>query len=200
MNRDFSFIQNYPIKINIYGCRGNIYTLRQSGWDIAIKCNYDYSEGVYILGLCGQHKYNHQKIISKYVQIPLESMRYENIDVLESVEIPCESIAQNINITGEIKYNEYKPFTASVPEFITISQDSFDPYKIPFFSEIGTSKELIVPADTIDDLIKRIHDIQEPKQAELRKKRVEAKIKAEKGEVLQLSRVTNKIEIISMEG
>lgn len=200
----FRLIQNYPIKINLYGCRGDIYTLRASGWDIAIQCEYDmqYCDG-YVIRICGQHRETKAKLLSSIVRFTLDDLDSYGLSKLDFIEIPLATISNSITIQGEINYSSFKPFTATKPEYVEIQREDFNLTKIPFFSERIAEDEIILPERNIYDLLQEIIAKQEPEMAELRAKRLDLKRKAQRGErisdnLLQLPPATRKVELITI--
>lgn len=199
-NNTFDFIQNYPIKVNMYGCRGDIYTLRAAGWDISIQCEHSIREVGYIFRICGKHRETKALLISEQRVFDLD---FENYNMLAHVELAVVAVAGQITINGEFDYSRFRAFTGTHPEFVQIKREDFNPHKIPFFSDALANTELIIPDKSIDELLQELLDKQEPKQAELRAKRLELKRKAAKGEhiednLLYLPNATRKIELITV--
>lgn len=200
MSSDFSLIQNYPIKVNMYGCRGDIYTLRAAGWDIAIQCERSMREMGYIIRICGKHRETKALLISENRTFDLD---FDNYNMLEHVELAVATIGGQITINGEFDYSRFRAFTGTHPEFVQIKREDFNPNKIPFFSDALVDTELIIPEKSVYELLEEIVRIQEPEQAELRAKRLELKRKAARGEhiednLLYLPSATRKIELITV--
>lgn len=124
MNNDFRFIQDYPLKVSMYGCRGDIYTLRAAGWDIAIQCEYDMrSCHSYVIKICGQHRETKAKLLSQSVYFSLDSFQALDgfgLNKLDFIEIPLATVAGDITIMGEVNYGSFKPFIATKPEYVEI--------------------------------------------------------------------------------
>lgn len=205
MNREvFGYIQDYPIKVNMYGCRGNIYTLRSAGWNIAIQCEYSYQNIGYELRICGEHRTSQAKLLSEICHINPSEIEYGNgFEMFNTIEIGIGLVAGQIHIQGEFDYSRFRAFTGTHPIYQEIKQQDFDPRKIPFFSDAIAENEIILPEKSIYESLQEILKKQEPHMAELRAKRLELKRKAAKGEkieenLLYLPNATKKIEIITV--
>ena len=197
MHSDYTFIKNYPLKVRMYGCEGNIYSLRQSGWDIAIECFYNRYLDSEQIRICGQHRRNGQKLLSQTLSVKIEDLMQHNHFSLEHVVIDIEIIAENIRIMGEVPLNNFHPFTANSPSFGHVSEHEFNPYNIPFFSEPNPENEIILPSDdkSIDELLKELLSKQSVKQKEIREKRIKAKKSVTKDNIVPIK---SKIEIIKI--
>lgn len=155
------------MKVHMVGFESDTYRLQRNGWQIsAEESYYDYTlriaikhPGLRLYGLSNKvdHRMTERNLLShdSGLEVMIERISAGDLQVIT-------------HIGASPVMSEFNPVDAE-PHLSMTEPRSIDDFKI--FRPLAKEKEIIVPRETVGELLQRIHLLQDPKQEELREKR-----------------------------
>ncbi len=165
---NFPRLMNQPIRILWAGFETDTLKLQRSGWQLAAEeCHERYSIRIAMkhpeLKLYGiTQEFERDRIGSdRYMQDQsmLLHMQYIGHDIKE------------MSMTNRFGFDNFQPINAEpiYGMYDAPTSRSIDDFKL--FKPLGKEKEIIVPSESVSELLDRIHKLQKPKQDEIKKRR-----------------------------
>ena len=171
-----SRLTNPILRLNWAGWQSDTLTLQRCGWEISVEQDVQYQT----IRIALQHREAQVQGISNvidkinYMSIA-DSSYYGNSDFKSFPTINVH-LAHRININLMEANFAFEPIDAE-PRLITGEMQNIDDFKI--FQPVQ-SKEIITDPEEVDQLMKRILELQSPKQRELREKQRRESVRMQK--------------------
>lgn len=179
---NFPRLINQPVKVHMAGWTSDTYTLQRNGWQISVEETRDDVRFATVLRMALKHpEFNLYGLTNSHM---IDEMAiHDNLDILSKIELHVACMATEIRVKTinsiDADFSMFRPIDAK-PHYDTAMVDgrSLDDFKI--FRPLPTEKEIIIPQESVSELLGRIHAMQDPKQLEIRKKKQKAMRKFER--------------------
>lgn len=196
-HKHIAFIQNAPIPVELAGLRGTTYSMGSAGWDLSIQQGLSDEECSILIRIAGQHKQLNARCLSYPLYLhPRDLEDYRWYDKIRPVQLMGISQTINLHIMERDIYAipfrpiDYRPMMTDLEACIK----SFDDLCI--FKPLNEDVEIVVPEYTIPELQKKILELQEPKQREIREKQRLEQSK-QPGQIIPITRQNIKIQVVT---
>lgn len=170
-------IQGYPIKVNFVGFSSDTYTLQRNGWQIAAEQRHSMSYAGLEIRLILKHEGAKQYAITDMLRVDHYSMLSNIKNYTQILTSSCFNIiglSNSVNIRYETRGNNnnwFSNFEAvdCTPQLIKTTDYNLQDFKL-FRPIPETAKEIIIDPNSVNELMNRVLELQNPKQKELRDK------------------------------
>lgn len=155
------------MKVHMVGFESDTFRLQRSGWQISAEENFE----TYTFRIAIKHP--GLKLYGISNKIDHRMMERDLSHHHSGLEVVIEHISagdlQIVTMNSAMPVMaEFNPVDAE-PRLILTEARSIDDFKI--FRPLAKEKEIIIPKESVSELLERIHQLQDPKQAEIREKR-----------------------------
>lgn len=171
------------MKVHMVGFESDTFRLQRCGWQISAE--EDYASYTFRIAI----KHPGLKLYGISNKVDHRMMERDLLHRDSGLEVAIERIStgdlQIITHVGAMPVmSEFNPVDAE-PRLMFTEPRSISDFKI--FRPLAKEKEIIVPRESVGELLERINSLQDPKQAEIRQKRQK--------EVRKFNREVNEYEL-----
>jgi hypothetical protein len=161
-------IQNRLVNLNFAGWRSNTLELQQNGWEISVSEDHNH----YRMRIALKHPASGLYGMTAPVDIS-QARRFEDMQRHTGMDMFVVAMGQQIPIrqpqTVEcINMDDFNPVDA-VPSVTVEPVKDISDFNI--FRPLSKSEQIIIPEQSVSELLGRIQEMQDPKQLEIREKR-----------------------------
>lgn len=159
------YLASRPIGLRFAGWETDTYKLQQAGWQLSAVQDYMYNA----VQIAFSHPEYRIRGISSKFQSPLfdQLARYDfNDSIVISSMMGSDFIS---NVMTVASFDKFRPIDAE-PQFMTVNQYMSE--NVLFAPNLARTQEIIIPEQSVDDLLNSILDKQASNRAELIRKRV----------------------------
>ncbi len=170
---DYQYImRNMPVKIRMAGWEADTHTLQRCGWQVAVE---EMRMEQYMrdsLRIALKHPKLKLYCLTNTVDVDLMNRQVRRELMGSEIVLDVEHIACDINVVNiPTDFAHFRPINAEpvVEKIHTMEHRSIESFKI--FKPLPEEKEIIVPKESVNELLQKIQSLQEPYQEEMREEK-----------------------------
>lgn len=151
-----------PVRLNWAGWTTDTYRLQQQGWSISADQNIERMSMALAL------RNERAGMVGVTASVDWDFFRYANEYASSLPELPVHVMGKtvNVNITGRSPYADFRPIDAK-PQFVPMQSERRSLEDLVHFAPaMARTQQIIVPEESVDDLMKRILDMQSSSRIE----------------------------------
>jgi hypothetical protein len=152
---------NRPVKIRMLGWESDTHKLQRAGWQISVeelRMEASYRDTIRV---ALKHPVAKVYCITNHVDIDFASAHLESFIVLDVVQLACDI---QVKVIPD-DFSHFRPVDAE-PVYVDAEYRNIESFKI--FKPLAKEKEIIIPQESVGDLLQKIQLLQEPYQEEMR--------------------------------
>ncbi len=165
---NFPRLMNQPIKVLWAGFETDTLRLQRAGWQLAAEENVER----YSIRIAMKHpELKLYGITCEFRRDSLEDDLYrQNTNMILNMQYIGHDIKE-MSMTNRYGFEDFQPINAEpvYGMYDSPTSRSIDDFKL--FKPLDKEKEIIVPSESVAELLDRIHKLQEPKQKDIRKRK-----------------------------
>jgi hypothetical protein len=158
------YISNRPVRIRMAGWESDTQMLQRNGWEVSVEEHQDPSRFRHQMRVALHHPK-----LKLYCVTNSMDMEFRDSDImgqtytcLEVQTIACEILSVNV----PIDFSTFTPVDAETMQCEARESKHIREFKI--FRPLEKEKEIIIPKESVSELLAKIHSMQEPDQEILR--------------------------------
>lgn len=136
--------------------------MQQAGWEFSVEQDFQYMA----LRMIGRHQQAQMYIVSEHINLNFFAAA-DNPGMIDALVIYFPLVSNKLVVTVPMETTAYQPADMA-PQFAMQERKDIEDYGI-FATPLVRTNEIIVPEETVGDLLDRLLEYQEPSKAEYMK-------------------------------